>query len=41
MFLLTVCCGFILELLPAYLPLHGTETEKRTIVSVPSIKETV
>ena len=36
-----VCSGFILKLLSAYLPLYGTETEKKTTISLPSINQTM
>lgn len=38
---LMVCSGFILELLSAYLPLYGTETEKKTTISLSSINQTM
>jgi len=38
---LIVCSGFILKLLSAYLPLYGTETEKKTTISLPSVNQTM
>lgn len=38
---LIVCSGFILKLLSVYLPLYGTETEKKSAIGLSSINQTI
>jgi len=38
---LIVCFGFILKFLSVYLPLYGTETEKKTAIGLSPINQTI